>query len=88
MGYSALSGQQTISGAYDRIESHEDLCAERYANIHASIGDIKAWMKWGVGGVLALAASLFGFMAQELYANNAERMDRLERPAAYVGTPR
>lgn len=76
-----MSDSKSVAGAYARIESHEDLCAERYANIYVSIGDIKAWMKWGVSAVAALAASLFGFMAHELYANAQDRITHLERPA-------
>lgn len=70
--------RQTISGAFAKIEGHEKLCAERYANIHASIGDIKTWMKWGVAGVFGMAVSLFSFMAHELYSNAQARIANLE----------
>jgi hypothetical protein len=39
-----MSERQTVAGAYQKIESHEDLCAVRYGNIHSSIEDLKGAM--------------------------------------------
>lgn len=36
---------QTVAGAYAKIEAHEDLCAERYANIHTSMDETSANIK-------------------------------------------
>ena len=33
-------GRQTVAGAYARIDAHEDLCAERYGNIHRALADL------------------------------------------------
>lgn len=49
----------------DGLESHEDLCAERYKNIHETLVTIKSILLW-VGGVAVvgmagtLAAQVFG----------------------------
>lgn len=79
-----MNERQTVAGAYAKIEGHEELCAERYTNIREDISDIKAWMKWGVGAVAAMAASLFGFMAHELYANEQARVANLEAGARHA----
>lgn len=34
--------EQTVAGAYAKIESHEELCAERYRAIFETLGDLKA----------------------------------------------
>lgn len=73
-----MADRQTVSGAYAKIESHEELCAERYANIHGSIADIKSWVKWGVGAVFTLAVSLIGFLIHELYSGQQDRLTKLE----------
>jgi hypothetical protein len=62
-----MSERQTVAGAYQKIESHEDLCAERYANINTTLGELKEGQRshakaaWGV--VLALVA----WMAVQLW---------------------
>lgn len=64
--------RQTISGAYQKIEAHEDLCAIRYAAINDTLGELKASAKqheraaWGV--VLALLA----WMAVQLYTDHTK----------------
>lgn len=75
----------TLAEAHAKIDTHERVCAERYGNINSAITDLKALMKWSFGFVLAMAASLGGFMAHELYANAQERLRFLER--ASVSTP-
>lgn len=39
--------------AHAKIESHEELCAERYGNIHSALNDLKK-LVWGV--ILGVAA--------------------------------
>lgn len=49
-----MSDPQSVAGAYAKIESHEELCAERYARIFESLGDLKdnagkqSTLLWGV----------------------------------------
>lgn len=78
---------RTAAEAYDLaheakrdIESHEELCAERYSNIHGTIKEIKSWVKAGVFGVAGIAATLGGAMAHELYLNLQHQ------PPAQVGS--
>jgi hypothetical protein len=78
----ALDAYELATSAKADIESHEDLCAERYKAIRSNISDIKTMLKWGVGAIGGMAATLFGFMAHELYNNNEARLAHLERPAA------
>lgn len=80
-----MTERQTVAGAYQRIESHEDLCAERYANIHSAIGDLKTIAKWAAGGVVGLMVSLIAWMAVQLYAANNARIEALESPSGVHG---
>lgn len=36
-----MTKPQSLSGAFAKIEGHEELCAERYASIHATLGEMK-----------------------------------------------
>jgi len=54
-----LSKQNT-----QKIDAHEDLCAERYGHINSSIGEIKSILKWaGTTGFLIIIG-LLGFLAK------------------------
>lgn len=81
-----MSETKTLAGAYAKIESHEELCAERYDTIRDKLADakdgikeIKDWAKAGVIGIAGIAVTLGGFMAHEIY-NNLQRSP----PAAAV----
>lgn len=50
----------TIASAHARMDTHEAVCAERYENI-------KALLKWIVGGLVALVFGLMGWMGVQLY---------------------
>lgn len=56
------------------INAHEDLCAERYGNIHTSLARLEGIFKWaGVTG-FGVMITLLGFLAaQQLSANDAAR---------------
>ena len=50
-----MTDRKTVAGAYAKaeaaakdLENHEDLCAERYKNIHEAIGDLKDGQKWAI----------------------------------------
>ena len=67
------------------IEKHEDLCAERYANINITMAaieqradkgftEIKGILKWAGGTLFAIIISLLGFLAtQQFNANDSAR---------------
>jgi hypothetical protein len=84
--------RQTVSGAFAKIESHEELCAERYATIHSAIGDIKGLLKWCAASAAAAAAAViwallqFNFQASTARITaNAARITELEqRPPVTV----
>ena len=73
-----------MAGAYEKIEAHEDLCAERYRNIHgridASVGELASIKKLLQGVALGLLA----FMGVQLFQSLTERP---APPAITVLTP-
>ena len=42
----------------DKLNAHEDLCAERYKNIHESIGDINRTVRWAAASLLTGMAAI------------------------------
>ena len=58
---------QTVGGAYDRIQSHEELCAERYRNIHASMGDLKSDLRLLIRGMAVVIITVLGWLAIQLW---------------------
>jgi len=58
----------TVAGAYAKIEAHEDLCAERYKNIHDAIADLKTGLKWVIGGIWAGAIGVAAWSLAQLYS--------------------
>jgi hypothetical protein len=43
-----MSERKTVASAHAKIEAHEDICAERYKNIHGAIADLKDGQKWAI----------------------------------------
>lgn len=68
------------------ITAHEDLCAERYGNIHAGLARLEGILKWaGVTG-FGIIIALLGFLALQMLNANADarraadtKIDLLER---------
>lgn len=67
-----------MAGAYAKIESHEELCAERYRAIFEGIGDLKedisghkkligqvGW--WLVTTLITIVIALVGFLGTQLW---------------------
>lgn len=68
------------------IESHEDLCAERYAGIHDKIREIKGVITWAGGFAFVTVVGILGFLAQAQFNANDQqqktqqtRIELLER---------
>lgn len=59
--------EQTVAGAYAKIESHEVLCAERYANIHGRLDLLFKVIGWGGALAATLAIALGGWSLSRLY---------------------
>lgn len=70
----------TVAGAYEKIEAHEDLCAERYKNIHEKLGDLKGTLNKAVWGIVTVLISVIGWMAVQLWDGTQARI--AEMPAA------
>lgn len=64
------------------LESHEAVCAERYARIFETLADLKTLAKWAAGGVFGLLVALLGWMAVQMYSANNARLEALESPPA------
>jgi len=60
--------RQTVSGAYDRISAHEDLCAERYRGIHEGLDDVRNWLRWILTGVVGVLISVLGWALFQVYS--------------------
>lgn len=56
-----------MAGAFAKIEGHEQLCAERYANIHSALGDIKGEQRMVRNAAFGLVVAMIGWMAVQLY---------------------
>jgi hypothetical protein len=82
-----MTEKQTVAGAYAKIEAHEDLCAERYKNIHDSMGDLKGLIHWIIKGLAGLVFALLAWMAVQIYTTNNARLTALEKepPASLAG---
>lgn len=62
-----MSEPKTVGGAYAKIEAHEDLCAERYANIHSTLADLKAGQGNHSKAAWGIVLALLGWMAVQLW---------------------
>lgn len=85
-----MSDRQTVAGAYAKIESHEELCAERYRNIHSALEDLKDGIEghrktaqWVFRTAAAAAVALIGWMAAQLYTQATQQIE----PTPYTVEP-
>lgn len=62
-------GRQTVAGAYQKIAAHEDLCAERYANIHAKLDEVKGDQKAARNAMFGLAVAIVGWLVVQIYSD-------------------
>ena len=62
-----MTERKTAAGAYAKIQAHEDLCAERYHNIHTTLGDIKGEQKTIRNAAWALLMAMIGWLAVQVY---------------------
>lgn len=71
-----------MAGAYAKMDAHEDLCAERYANIHDAIKELKADSKQGRNALYGLVVALLAWAASQVY--NDLKQPAVAAPAAVV----
>lgn len=89
-----MSDRATASGAmaradaaHQKIEDHEKLCAERYANIHSTLGELKTGQRGHSRAAWGIVLALLGWMAAQVWTAGQTRIDRLER-APVAAAPR
>lgn len=73
--------RQTVAGAYDRIDAHEELCAERLKNLHGRINLLFAVI--GTAGVMAAAAG--GWAFNKVYESQQLQMMALQHVSDKIG---
>ncbi|TCS14532.1 hypothetical protein EV278_107181 [Caulobacter sp. BK020] len=73
-----------MAGAYAKMEAHEDLCAERYGNIHAAITELKADSKQGRNALYGLVVALLGWLMLQVYSDLKSAARPPPAPAAMV----
>ena len=72
-----------------RVDSHEDICALRYAQLEASVsavktevassvGDIKKILGWAGAAGFTILIGLLGFFLKAQYDSNQKLADRIE----------
>lgn len=49
--------------ATSAINTHEEVCAERWRSAMDTMSDIKRIVAWGVTGIIGAMAGLIGFLA-------------------------
>lgn len=75
-----MSGdRQTVAGAYEKIEAHEDKCAVRYEAINETLKDLKGSAKQHERAAWGIVLALLAWMAVQLYTLQT-------RPAASAQT--
>lgn len=73
-GPTAQEALDAARAAQFDINKHEDVCAERYKNINASIAELKAIVKWAGGLIISLIITVLGWsLVQQLNANEAQK---------------
>lgn len=66
-----MTDRQSVAGAYQKIEAHEDLCAERYQNINNTLGELKAGQQDHRRAAWGIVLALLGWMAVQLWNGHA-----------------
>jgi len=69
-----MADRKTVSDAYNhadnahqKIDSHEELCAERYKNIHETLGEVKDAIKSHQKIAWGLVIAILGWMAVQMW---------------------
>lgn len=82
----AYQARNRADQALRDITKHEEICAERYAEIRASVKEVKGWITWGGSLALTIVIGLLAFLASAQFKANDEdrraqqtRIDQLER---------
>jgi uncharacterized protein YbcC (UPF0753/DUF2309 family) len=64
---SGAGAMARANSAHEKIESHEELCAERYSTIHSTLADLKADSRTQSRLVVGVLLALLGWMGVQLW---------------------
>jgi predicted negative regulator of RcsB-dependent stress response len=62
-----MNERQSVAGAYQKIESHEELCVERYDRINEKLGELTDGAKTQNRLMVSVLLALLGWMALQLW---------------------
>lgn len=66
-GKTAAEAYAHADKAHDKMNAHEDLCAERYLGIHDSLKDLHATVRGARNAVLTVGLALIAWLASQVY---------------------
>lgn len=82
---SAAEAYNHAQAAHEKVEAHEDLCAERYAHINtkldgvnATVGTILKILAWGGTTIFGLLMGCLVFFATRSLSTNDAQIDALK----------
>lgn len=58
--------------AHTKIDGHEQLCAERYQNIHDTLGTMKTILGWAGGSIFSLLVATLGWLVVQQVNQNTD----------------
>lgn len=80
------SAMQIAHEALNRVNTHEEVCGERYKAIDGTLRELKGWLKWGgsiafltIVGLLSWSLNNQFQAIQQKGANDAARIATLEQ---------
>ena len=75
----AHSAKSDAEKALNKIEGHEELCAERYGNINTSIADLKKLNQWIISLFVGIMLSMLAWSLSDKAQTLSKRDDVLLR---------
>lgn len=73
-----------MAGAFAKIEGHEQLCAERYKNIHGRLNLLFKVIGWGGALAFSVTLALAGWGLSRLAEGQAQQLRALQQVKAEV----
>lgn len=80
-----MTDRQTVAGAYQKIDAHEDLCAERYRQINETLGELKDGARTHNRLLISALLALLGWAGIQLWNGQVAHSDATAaRPSVVV----
>lgn len=79
-----MEERQSVSGAYDKLKAHEDLCGERYKNIHGRLDMLFTVL--GAAAMIAVGAG--GWAFSKVWDSQQQQLRALQMVAEQVDSRR